>query len=128
MRQYFILITYLISFSVLSLQGNNETPDGQIFKNVDDTMIAWDADKQKWMTIENFWTSFSMRSGGKAWGEGREFPNYSDVNEADTFVYVTNKGKCLMEFFHERWRRAQDVERWDVRFNEYDGCPYVFDE
>ncbi len=126
MLRYLILGISLISFSVLSMQS--ETPDGQIFKNVDDTMIAWDADKQKWMTIENFWMSFSMRSGGKAWGEAHVFPKYEDVNEADTFLYVTSKGKCLMEFFHERWRRAQDVERWDERFNEYGGCPYVFDE
>ena len=36
-------------------------------------------------------------------------------------------GLCLMEFFHTRWRRANDVRRWDDRFNEYAGCAKVFD-
>ena len=124
---YMVLFLGLMSSSVSALQDSQETPDGQIFQNVDETMIVWDASKKKWMKIEDFWKSFSLRNGGKDWGEGRQFPNYSEVNEADTFVYVTDKGKCLMEFFHERWRRAQDVERWDERFNQYSGCPYVFD-
>jgi len=32
-----------------------------------------------------------------------------------------------MEFIHERWRRANDVRRWDDAFNDYAGCPHVFD-
>lgn len=31
-----------------------------------------------------------------------------------------------MEFFHNRWRRANDVRRWDPLFNEHGGCPDVF--
>ena len=37
------------------------------------------------------------------------------------------QGPCLMEFFHSRWRRANDVRRWDESHNEFGGCPYVFD-
>jgi hypothetical protein len=33
-----------------------------------------------------------------------------------------------MQFHHEKWRRAQDVNRWDDKFNLYGGCPYVFDD
>lgn len=128
MSRYLVIIVSLVSFSLSALQRNSDTPDGQIFQNVDDNMIAWDAEKQKWMEIEHFWMSYTKRNGGKAWGTGRVFPNYSEVNEFDTFLYETKKGKCLMAFYHERWRRAQDVERWDERHNEYGGCPFVFDE
>ena len=36
-----------------------------------------------------------------------------------------NRG--LMYFFHRRWRRANDVWRWDPSFNRYSGCATVFD-
>jgi hypothetical protein len=32
-----------------------------------------------------------------------------------------------MQFFHQRWRRANDVQRWNDRFNDYAGCAHVFD-
>ena len=30
-------------------------------------------------------------------------------------------------FFHSRWRRANDVRRWNPQFNEVLGCSVVFD-
>jgi hypothetical protein len=32
-----------------------------------------------------------------------------------------------MALFHSRWRRANDVRRWDPKFNDYAGCPEVFE-
>ncbi|MEM7020091.1 MAG: hypothetical protein AAF512_22465, partial [Pseudomonadota bacterium] len=60
------------------------------------------------------------------WGQGTEYPSYKDVSEFDTFIVELDSGACLMEFFHSRWRRAQDVRRWDEKFNAYGGCPDVF--
>ncbi len=42
-------------------------------------------------------------------------------------IIEVESGPCLMEFFHTRWRRANDVRRWVAAFNEYGGCPDVFD-
>ena len=32
------------------------------------------------------------------------------------------QGPCLLEFFQSRWRRANDVRRWDEAMNEVAGC------
>tara|TARA_B100001063_G_scaffold218143_1_gene221279 strand:+ start:986 stop:1114 length:129 start_codon:yes stop_codon:yes gene_type:complete len=37
-----------------------------------------------------------------------------------------DSGICLMEFYHDRWRRANDVRRWDDKFNQYSACKDVF--
>ena len=73
---------------------------------------------------EDVWTA--GRRGGLTWGSGTEYPPYAEVSELDTFLVQVDEGTCLMEFFHERWRRANDVRRWDDAFNNYGGCPHVF--
>lgn len=77
--------------------------------------------------IEAFWLEYSDARGGLTWGTGTEYPLYSQVEEGDTFLVQLSQGPCLMEFFHSRWRRANDVRRWDETMNDFGGCPYVFD-
>lgn len=88
---------------------------------------AWDASHKQWVSLEQFWLNFAEREGGLTWGRSDTYPEYDKVNEFDTFMVETSQGPCLMQFFHSRWRRANDVQRWDDAFNEYQGCPYVFD-
>ena len=85
------------------------------------------ADESIWVTPESFWQSYSESSSGKHWGSSETYPPYNDVNEFDTFTVEIGSGTCLMEFFHSRWRRANDVRRWDPQFNEHSACPVVFD-
>lgn len=120
------IIVFLLGVSpcVLSQQAK----DGQVFQNVDDNLIAWDAQQEKWMTIEKFWLAFVNRTGGLTWAEDIEYPDYDKVKEFDTFMVRMRQGKCLMQFHHQKWRRAQDVNRWDEKFNLYGACPYVFDQ
>ncbi len=79
------------------------------------------------MEPENFWLEAAEQASGKHWGQGSEYPEYRLVGEHDTVLVVLPQGSCLMYFFHERWRRAQDVRRWDEAQNELLGCPHVFD-
>ena len=48
--------------------------------------------------------------------------------DADSALVEVEQGSCLMEFFHNRWRRANDVRRWDDKMNTVAGCAYVFSE
>ena len=66
-------------------------------------------------------------NSGKHWGRSATYPPYNDVNERDTLLVELEQGSCLMYFWHSRWRRAQDVWRWDEQQNAVLGCPYVFD-
>lgn len=88
---------------------------------------AWSAPKAEWLGVEAFWLDYAGRTAGKNWGRGTEYPPYREVGEHDTFLVELDQGPCLMYFFHGRWRRAEDVRRWDPTFNELLGCPYVFD-
>lgn len=88
---------------------------------------AWNADLGSWETPETFWKSYAQTRGGLTWGERRDYPPYDAVNEHDTLIIVRDSGPCLMEFFHARWRRANDVQRWDPAFNNYAGCADVFE-
>jgi hypothetical protein len=88
---------------------------------------AWDAQSGQWLAPVAFWNSYASRRGGLNWGRGTDYPQYSKVNEYDTFMVDLKQGPCLMEFFHGRWRRANAVRRWDPVFDEYGGCPHVFD-
>lgn len=87
----------------------------------------WSGNSRSWLSVEAFWLEFAETRGGLTWGRGSEYPEYEKVNEYDTFMVETGKGICLMEFFHGRWRRAQDVRRWNEALNDYAGCPHVFD-
>lgn len=101
--------------------------DGQIRRAEKDRLEAWDEVQKQWVGIELFWRRFSERRGGLTWGSRTEYPRYSKVRELDTMIINLPKGPCMMEFFHGRWRRANNVRRWSEEFDEYGGCPYVFD-
>lgn len=100
---------------------------GMVRVLTDATWQAWDDESAQWTGLERFWERYAERKGGLTWGRGGEYPDYPKVKEGDTFMAEVAQGPCLMEFFHNRWRRANDVRRWDDAFNEYAGCPYVFD-
>ncbi len=101
--------------------------DGQVHVLNDGDFVAWDPISERWLDPEDFWRSFAERKRGRIWPASTDFPPYDDVNEHDTFLYQHESGPCLMYFFHRRWRRANDVWRWGSEFNEYGGCPKVFD-
>lgn len=101
--------------------------DGQVRENSEDYAEAWDGVAKQWVGLESFWRSYSTRRGGLTWGSRTEYPPYSKVREYDTMIINLPSGPCMMEFFHSRWRRANDVRRWDESFDEYGGCPHVFD-
>lgn len=100
---------------------------GEVSQTKSGEFQTWHAEKSQWQSIEQFWDDFSQDTGAKHWGASVDYPNYDDVNEFDTFLVKTDQGSCLMQFFHSRWRRANDVQRWDEAFNEHSACPYVFD-
>ncbi len=77
--------------------------------------------------VEKFWERYIRQKGGLTWSQSFEYPDYETVAEGDTFMVQLEQGVCLMEFFHGRWRRANDVWRWGDAMNEYGACPYVFD-
>lgn len=77
--------------------------------------------------VEKVWMNYANLKGGITWGMSKEYPEYEKVKEGDTLLIQLDQGPCLMEFFHNRWRRANDVRRWDESVNAYGGCPYVFE-
>jgi hypothetical protein len=87
----------------------------------------WNADSRQWQGIEAFWLEYAQGRGGLTWGRSSEYPPYNEVKEFDTLMIELEQGPCLMEFFHQRWRRANDVRRWNDAVNDFGGCPYVFD-
>jgi hypothetical protein len=123
MRSHFILPLALLSFHATAQQPEH----GAVRQQAGSAWQAWDRDTAQWVGIERFWVLYAERRGGLTWGRGADYPDYAKVKEGDTFVVEVAQGPCLMEFFHERWRRANDVRRWDDALNDYAGCPYVFD-
>jgi uncharacterized protein (DUF302 family) len=100
---------------------------GFVNKSALGQLKVWNADSHEWNGIELFWDNFTQNNQAKSWGHSATYPKYEEVKEFDTLVIELKQGNCLMQFFHSRWRRANDVQRWDDTFNEYGGCPYVFD-
>lgn len=80
-----------------------------------------------WVSPEAFWLAVAKQTRGRFWGRRADYPPYADVDEHDTLLVELEQGSCLMYFFHSRWRRAQDVRRWDAKQNGLAGCPHVFD-
>jgi hypothetical protein len=80
-----------------------------------------------WVSLDAFWSRYAARSGGLTWGKRTDYPSYKEVNEFDTMIIELDDGSCMLMFFHTRWRRANDVRRWDDAFNEHSACPQVFD-
>ena len=85
--------------------------------------ISWQNNEN----VEKFWQRYLQQRGGPTWQQSAQYPDYDKVKEGDTFIVLLEQGPCLMEFFHGRWRRANDVWRWGEAMNEFAGCPYVFD-
>ena len=124
-----LLACFLLALASCAEAGDYpaDPQDGQVHELDDGGFHAWDSVSERWLSPEDFWLAYAGRRGGLTWGFGREYPPYAEVKELDTFLVELDSGVCLMEFFHGRWRRANDVRRWDDRFNAYGGCPHVFD-
>jgi len=88
---------------------------------------AWNDKQKKFVSLEKFWRDYAKENGGLTWGQSKTYPPYNDVKEFDLFMVEIDGHICLMEFFHDRWRRANDVRRWDDKFNEFSACSRVFD-
>lgn len=119
-------------FSTLFLwalaDAQSEVPtDGQWRDSSAGEPMAWDALASEWVNPESFWLRYAERHGGLTWGRRTDYPPYAAVSELDTMIIELDSGPCMMQFFHTRWRRANDVRRWDDAFNGYAGCPHVFD-
>ncbi|MCV6612495.1 MAG: hypothetical protein OIF55_17165 [Amphritea sp.] len=118
------LTLLLLSFSALLPVHAEE--HGEMRVSGQNTEI-WDQTLMQWIGVERFWLNYAESKGGLTWGRGSEYPEYSQVREFDLFLVELEQGNCLMEFFHNRWRRANDVRRWNDQLNHYGGCPHVFD-
>lgn len=86
----------------------------------------WNAEARQWQGPVNFWLAYAEIRGGLSWPQSSEYPPAERVKEHDTFMVELDTGVCLMEFYHERWRRARDVRRWSELLNTWGGCPDVF--
>jgi len=115
----FVLIT--LPILVLAAQSARH---GEI--RTSPTTEAWDTSTGTWVSPITFWKTYASQQGGLTWGKRSEYPPYAQVKEHDTLIIQLPSGPCLMEFFHTRWRRANDVRRWDPQFNSYGGCSNVF--
>jgi hypothetical protein len=120
---------YLLSLVLLAAMASTvnaaEAPVHGEFSSEGEPRV-WHESENAWLTPNTFWGRFAEARGGITWGSRDTYPNYDDVNEHDTLLINISSGSCLMEFFHSRWRRANDVQRWNPLFNEYGGCPDVF--
>ncbi len=125
-RHQLAVVPLLLLFSVLSHAQQTPT-DGQLRNGTGSSAQAYDAGKERWVSVEQFWFNYAERKGGYTYGPTESYPPYRQVNEGDTLLIELAQGPCLMEFFHSRWRLANDVRRWDDGFNDYGGCPHVFD-
>ena len=116
------LLTF--GFIVAFITSNTLTAESDTKPSASTTQaVSWN----KGMDIETFWLDYANSKGGLTWGASTVYPEYKKVKEGDTLLIQLEQGPCLMEFFHSRWRRANDVRRWDELINAYGGCPYVFD-
>lgn len=122
-----ILCTFILALGVASQAASETHRHGAVKKNSQQQLVIWSTTSNKWKNIEAFWLEYADERGGLTWGKTDVYPQYSKVKEHDTLLIKVEEGVCLMEFFHERWRRANDVRRWNEALTEYSGCPYVFD-
>ncbi|GAA5213218.1 hypothetical protein ACFSJ3_00245 [Corallincola platygyrae] len=133
MQRFIVMILLILASSACSADPSGKAADtgapasGEVRQTSAGSLVAWDESKAEWVDIETFWLRYAEANGGLTWGKSREYPEYDKVKEFDKLLIELDQGNCLMEFFHSRWRRANDVRRWDDAFNEYGGCPFVFD-
>jgi len=126
MLKILIAISILCVFHSASAQ-QSEIANGTVRQLADGSSQAWSNQDESWVDLETFWLRYAEGRGGLTWGRRTEYPSYDQVGEFDTMIIELESGPCLMEFFHTRWRRANDVRRWDPAFNDYAGCATVFD-
>jgi len=120
MRSLLIAFITILSFNVWAA-GNGEVRQQRTEQQ------AWHEASGQWLSLDEFWARYANSRDGKNWPSSAIYPEYDDVNEGDTFLVQLKGSTCLMEFFHSRWRLANDVRRWDPAFNAYGACPFVFD-
>jgi len=125
MRVILILIFMLTGF--VNAAETNDLSNGQVKKNDSQKLVSWDENSKRWISLDQFWKNYVKENQSHHWGTSRDYPQYSLVSEFDTFLVQVKSGTCLMEFYHSRWRRANDVRRWDDEFNNYSGCAKVFE-
>ena len=117
---------FLLPALLLSPVALGEPANGQV-RGEGGAAQVWSAGQTAWVSPEAFWLEFAPTTQGKYWGRSSDYPAYAEVSEHDTLMIEVDGEPCLMYFFHQRWRRAQDVRRWDPAFNELLACPRVFD-
>ncbi|BDX06616.1 hypothetical protein MACH26_21370 [Planctobacterium marinum] len=88
---------------------------------------AWHAKSKQWLDLREFWLAYAQENNGLTWGIRDSYPPFEQVEEFDTMIMQTPDGECLLEFFHQRWRKANDVRRWDKAFDSFSGCATVFE-
>lgn len=128
MKENFIVLAVVLLLGLAAafaeVAGNK---DGEVRRIAGSEQRAWDAEAAEWVSLDLFWERYAARRGGFTWGKRKDYPPYADVSELDTLVIQLDSGSCMMMFFHTRWRRANDVRRWDDAFNDFSACPDVFD-
>lgn len=123
-NRYTLSFTLATCLVASALQA--EPPAHGALQGSDNHRQAWNATTGQWVTVEAFWLHYANRNPAKYWGRSASYPPYGEVGEHDTVLIEVAGNVCLMEFFHSRWRRAQDVRRWDAAFNTHGACPDVF--
>lgn len=127
-RKGFVFLSMSLSLVLVSSLAQSQAVDkqhGEVIEKSGVTM-AWNQHQRVLQSPVEFWLSHAKFIGSTYWGESTAYPKYDDVKEHDTFLVRVPSGICLMEFFHQRWRRANDVRRWDDKFNNLEGCADVF--
>jgi len=122
------ILVFLLSLPFYTNATETSNPShGEVNKNNENSLVSWDSKTNQWISLDTFWKNYADNNSNRHWGTGRHYPDYAKVLEFDTFLVQVPSGVCLMEFFHTRWRRANDVRRWDDQFNDYSGCAKVFE-
>lgn len=121
MRSIIVAIALLVSFQSWAVDN------GEVRQSVESGMQAWHEQSQTWLSLEGFWNAYTKSRPQKNWAASVDYPKYEDIKEGDTFLVQLKGSTCLMQFYHSRWRRANDVRRWDDAFNAHGACPFVFE-
>ncbi len=107
-----------ISLTLFAQQGLAQSKaHGTVNKQGTNSESVWNAETNKWVSFDDFWQHVASANNTKHWGQSSVYPEYEKVQEFDTFLVEVPQGTCLMQFFHSRWRRANDVQRWNPAFN-----------
>ena len=117
-RVFIVVFTTLMPVAMLADSPPANPVHGQVFVSGSNAWRAWDETVEKWVSPDEFWQNYADSKGGLTWGRSTDYPPYKEVKQHDTLMIELESGTCLMEFFHSRWRRANDVRRWHDRFTE----------